>query len=408
MSLFSSILKESEMSSSEDKSNVDGEKDKNLKEVVKDSDSVTKKRKSSSSSGSAEKSKKIDNGGASSSKSSERKKSETDNEGLAKLGEIMKGCFSNMQKSIETMGNNIAEKVAEQFDQEEFEEISDDELPANEENPTANENLFKMLTESLTPAETTGPAITIELAKLVNNLLSSDPSEEISKARVAKHLRPINCDFVAAPKVNKQVWNALSTQTKAVDKSLQEIQKEFLSSVIPICKVMEILNKSVIENSPLHVPDMVRLLADSIAFIGTANMGMVKRRKEQIKKELPTNLQGLCSSSGKFSGEHLFGEAFMEDLKELNECNKITGVLKKTPAIRGRSWRGSNNSGERGYKRSGYKRGYYPRSNYKSSANYRGRSNSARGRLNYRRSSGYKPKQTDQESQETSQATSKQ
>ena len=73
---------------------------------------------------------------------------------------------------------------------------------------------------------------------------------------------------------------------------------------------------------------MIKILVDSVGFAGSANCEIVKKRKETIKDDLAPKFKRLCSNP-KFSGESLFGEKLVQDVKEINELGKVTSDLAK-------------------------------------------------------------------------------
>ena len=167
-----------------------------------------------------------------------------------------------------------------------------------------------------------------------------------------QHILPKNVEYVNTPQINKPVWVNLPHATKRNDVNLQTIQKKFLDSAVPIMKVTEQLNDAREDPSCLDLGNLVRVLTDSLVFIGAANVDMVSLRRFCVKKDLPANMQLLCSESVDFSGDLLFGKSLSTDIKEVFELNKISqtfrGASRPTrfrgrsfsrTAIRGQSWR---------------------------------------------------------------------
>jgi hypothetical protein len=125
-------------------------------------------------------------------------------------------------------------------------------------------------------------------------------------------------------------------------------------SAIPTVKVMQQLNAARDDLGKLNVNDLIRSLSDSLNFLGSANIGMVNKRRALIKNELPPNMQLLCNGSQDFSGSALFGNTLSSDIKEVSELNKVSNYFKG----RGRAfYRG----GSRGMIRRGFTRGVFRR-----------------------------------------------
>ena len=111
--------------------------------------------------------------------------------------------------------------------------------------------------------------------------------------------------------------------TKTTDLALQGIQKDFLMSGIPIIKVMLQLNAAKDDLNELEVKDLLRSLSNSLALLGSANVGMVNMLSSHSEKELPPNMHMLCNESREFSGSLLSGNTLSTDIKEVSELNKI-------------------------------------------------------------------------------------
>ena len=175
------------------------------------------------------------------------------------------------------------------------------------------------------------------------------------KEKYEKYLRPKNVEFLEVPKVNQPVWENLSQATRYYDKALQSIQKDFLRSSIPILSVMQKLNEAKEVLSQLDPKEIIRILSDSPVFIGSANVALVNRRRMQMKKDLPQNMQGLCREDSDFSGSNLFGENLNSKIKEVSELNKISKDIRGRGrgSYRGNRGRGPRNRGNYSFKHTG-------------------------------------------------------
>ena len=259
----------------------------------------------------------------------------TDNDMIG-FANIMKDCFKQMTDNIERLGDKLADKIDmsihSNYEYDGYdEEIDDcDDTQECQDNViNKNEPLFSHIKKDYLLDEKTGPKIDPQLADLVNNMMSMKPNEEAIKQRIDKHPRPENCGFLETPKVNEQIWTAISPATKSLDATLQNIEKNFLKGVNPLTKVVEDLLKvrEKIKPEILDVSEMVKNITDSIAFIGIANVDLIKKRRELVKQDLPHKMHKLCGSSVEFTGSLLFGEKLAQDMKDINEANKLTTEL---------------------------------------------------------------------------------
>lgn len=236
-------------------------------------------------------------------------------ESIDKLSEIMTSGFQNLQLLL---GGCIRDDY----------ECENDEMPEDLVNCQQVEeaDLFQEVSQDFLENDKIGADVVSSLASLANNVLSKklETTNEIFK----KYPKPGNVEFVNTPQINKPVWNGLPHTTKGNDVILQSIQKDFLHSALPILTVMQQLNEARENPAALDVKDLVRNLADGLAFLGSANVGMVRYRRASVKKDLPHNMQLLCSDSVEFSGTNLFGNSLSSDIKEVSELNKITQSMR--------------------------------------------------------------------------------
>ena len=70
------------------------------------------------------------------------------------------------------------------------------------------EDLFKN-------TEDCGPKVNEGVAKRVNSACTKRPAKEQFSSIQKKYLRPENCDFVKAPRVNPELWDDLQDKTKS-------------------------------------------------------------------------------------------------------------------------------------------------------------------------------------------------
>lgn len=306
----------------------------------------------------------------------------SDEDGWSKLGNIMKTGFDNMQRSLTDMGDKISDKIvtelkpglyddiSEQEDSDDYEYDRDSEItfPGNGD----GSELFTNISKGFLTSEPVGPEVNSTLADLVNTMLSVKPIESNMKTRSDAHVRPKNCSFLETPKLNKEIWSCLTKSQRSVDVHLQETQRDLLKSVVPVVKVIEILynEKDSLASDTFDPLAVIKSLTDSIAFAGSANINLVKRRKESIKTHLPPGFQKLCAGTTPFTGALLFGEDLQKQVKEINELHKFATEMAKKNGTRQSSdfrqsgWsrgdrKGSRNKDSR-YARNQYARRYKP------------------------------------------------
>ena len=257
---------------------------------------------------------------------------------IKKMNQSMTTGFSVMKNSLANLGESIADKIAEgmmkQFEQrpdyeeyyeEEYEEEDDDTVSVIED-----KDLFDSLSENLQSGDKTRGEIKPSLARLVEQCLSLKLEEENLKKLGETYLKPKNIKFIDPPRINKPIWESMGPNSQKQDNKMQTIQKFMLRSVLPTIEAIEILDNGREDAGNLEIDKVIKNLIDSISFIGAANVEIVKKRKESIKRELPSNMQGLCRESENFSSSYLFGDDLNSKIKEVSELNKVSNKMKKS------------------------------------------------------------------------------
>ena len=251
---------------------------------------------------------------------------------LTTLGNIMLNGFKNLESSLSKMGEtiaenitkNIAEKIVVDDEELEYELEPSDGSEMTDMGALSSEDLLKKLEHSFSEGDPVPEDVSPSLAKLINLMMSKKGKQEAEKERSKDYLRPGNLPFLSAPKVNRQIWMSLGTSKKSMDKKLQDVQKQFLQSAVPIVSVIEEMNRARSEGTEVDLTRMIATLSDSVAFLGSANFNMVQTRRDLIKDELGPNLKGVCSMEIPFSGEHLFGDDLNAQVKELTDARKLS------------------------------------------------------------------------------------
>lgn len=295
---------------------------------------------------------------------------------IDKLAKIMSTGFSEMKDMF--MERNQTDNEYD-YEDLEFEEFEEQRFDNNEQ------DLFDDISGEINYGDSVGPEVRGSLANLCNKMLQLKISEPVIKEKRESYIRPKNVQFLNTPKVNKPIWENLATYTRIRESQLQGIHTDFLGAAVPVIRVMEKVFECREDTSTLDPKEIIDVLKDSLMFLGSANLAMIKTRRENIKKDIPKHMHGICREDIEFSSNFLFGDHLNSSIKEVSELNKISSSFKT---------RGFRNS-------RGMRRGFQPRN--------RGRI-SKRG--NYTRGSSYKspypPKRNDDKKNLNSQGPSKQ
>ena len=295
---------------------------------------------------------------------------------LKQMNDNMKDGFVSIKDALIDFGQNLVTSISEKLDEKlsqgaEFDyenEYSSEEefLREHDEEQSAIENNVFEEISGASDDKGFGPDVHASLAKMMDKLIIHKMEDKEREKKEEIYKQPQNFEYGRVPKTNPAVWDAIRYSTRTGDRKLQEIQQSVIFSSIPICQAMEILFEKKDSPQDLDPIALINILADSINFIGDANVGIVKARKENIKKDLPQAMQGLCKQPENFSPNFIFGEDLNEKIKEVTELNRVKNKFEKDQ----------------------------PRGQYRGAG--RGRGTGGRGFKNYRGSPRYRPYNKDQ------------
>ena len=204
------------------------------------------------------------------------------------LAEIMQKGFTGLQELLKGCINDSTADY-------EFEGFADEieEIPEEDSN-LESDDFFNTLTSEVEADNDKGTDVSFSLAALADKLLVTKLDPTKHKEKYDSYKRPKNVEFLTAPQVNTPVWASLSMPAKSNDLGLQLVQRDLLLSAVPIMRVMDKLNSAQDDLNTLDGRDLLRTLGDSLAFIGSANVGLVRKRRFLLKDQLPLNMQLLC------------------------------------------------------------------------------------------------------------------
>ena len=238
-----------------------------------------------------------------------------------KLAEIMATGFNDLKTMFYDQSFHNHERA-------EFEDYEEDFFDATAME-LSQEDLFDDLASGMEFLRSVGPEVHGSLACLSNKMLQMKINDDVVKDKRASYLPPKNKEFLNAPRVNKPIWENISPSTRIKESSLQNIQKDFLASAIPVIQVMEKIFNAKEDLNVLDPKEIIDTLKDSLVFLGCANVGTTKMRRDNIKRDLPSNMHGLCGDGVETSSSFLFGDDLNASIKDVYELNKISNTFKR-------------------------------------------------------------------------------
>ena len=86
-----------------------------------------------------------------------------------------------------------------------------------------------------------------------------------------RYLRPKNCSFLLAQKVNPELWDDLSDNAKGEELGLQSLQKLFLKSFYPFSRLEnKLVQAKSISSESIPIADVYPTAIDTVTLFGNA------------------------------------------------------------------------------------------------------------------------------------------
>lgn len=195
-----------------------------------------------------------------------------------------------------------------------------------EQSDGSNDPLLSEIAEDFLNADESGPAAEKQLAEFINSLWSKKLPDSKLKDKSTKYLRPANCETLATPRVNPEIWDKLSHSVKQQDLRSSSTQKTVGTAGAALCKSIEMLLEMKNSKQPKSDSDIQKLIkmnTDAVALLGHAHVDLSHRRREAIKPHLNKDYAGLCASHVPVTAL-LFGNDLQTQLNNIRASNRVS------------------------------------------------------------------------------------
>ena len=195
-----------------------------------------------------------------------------------------------------------------------------------EQSDGGNDPSLSEVAEDLLNADESGPAAEKQLADFINNLWSKKLPDSKLKDKSAKYLRSVNCETLATPRVNPEIWDKLSHSVKQQDLRSSSTQKTVGTAGAVLCKSTEMLlemKNSKQPKSDSDIQKLIKLNTDAIALLGHAHVDLSHRRRESIEPHLNKGYAGLCASHVPVTAL-LFGNDLQTQPNNIRASNRVS------------------------------------------------------------------------------------
>ena len=200
-------------------------------------------------------------------------------------------------------------------------------------NDGGNDPLLSEIAEDLLSADESGPAAEKQLADFINSLWSKKLLNSKLQDKSAKYLRPANCETLATPRVNPEIWDKLSQSVKQQDLRSSSTQKTVGTDGTVLCKTIEMLlemKNSKQPKSDSDIQQLVKLNTDAVALLGHAHVDLSYHRRESIKPHLNKDYAGPCATHVPVTAL-LFGSDLQTQLNNIRASNRVSTTVGSRP-----------------------------------------------------------------------------
>ncbi|XP_015771485.1 PREDICTED: uncharacterized protein LOC107349815 [Acropora digitifera] len=178
------------------------------------------------------------------------------------------------------------------------------------------EDLFK-------DTEDCGPKINEGVAKRVNSACTKRPAKEQFSSIQKKYLRPENCDFLKAPRVNPELWDDLQDKTRSRDCSFQSFQKNLIKEVTPVVQlVSKVVDAKKSKEDSISLNDVYDLTVDALTLLGNSVYEFSMKRREMLKSEVTLAYKSFCHESQPITTMS-FGDELPQSIRNISQVKRM-------------------------------------------------------------------------------------
>ena len=278
---------------------------------------------------------------------------EIENDGPSSDVEVIQMADNSSNRPLRSIENEINNAL---FDNQPQENVQNVPCFARDRNEVVGGEDFRWNLPKLKVPQR-GEPISQSLAELINAACTSQcDTDDI----VSKYKLPSNCDKLAPPLINAEIWSEIHKKVQTYDKAFRDIQSLIASGLLPIVKLLDVLRDQIQSNASAR-----DLISDSITLLGQAQFNLSLRRRYMVRPYLKKKYSNLCNINTPIT-TLLFGDDVQKEIKKCDTGMSVTkepyapyGSYGPQQRMRGRArGRGGPQRGYRGYGQFQAGRGY--------------------------------------------------
>lgn len=168
-----------------------------------------------------------------------------------------------------------------------------------------------------------GPDVDPKVAERIEKTVSRPLSKE-NQSKLNSELKiPRNCKFLNVPKMNREIWERMRTQSRMQDLNLQQIHQIMAQGLTTLTLIANEVSNSRSNIEPKVGKKILKLCMNGSNLMGEGFQKLITKRRAQVKPLMNSDFSGICSSSVPASGGLLFGENLAETLKSSRNTAQV-------------------------------------------------------------------------------------
>ena len=195
-------------------------------------------------------------------------------------------------------------------------------------------SIFDEINKEKMSEEEVGPAISGQLAEVAHKYWADEAKKAAAVSKIMEGLKASrNCTVLRVPVLNEAVTRnrRILPFHKRADKRLSDIQKSLTFATTAVLKMADEILTASTESRSLDLRQVMGYTVDSITLLCRAHKQISNGRKERGKDTT--------------SSEYLFGENFVESMREAKENYRISNsIINTTSSFGGKHRKISHNS----------------------------------------------------------------
>ena len=171
--------------------------------------------------------------------------------------------------------------------------------------------------------EECGPKVNEDVAKRVNSACTKRHAKEQFSLIQKKYLRPENCYFLKAPRVNPELWDDLQDKNKSRECSFQSFQKNLIKGITPVLQLAsKVVDAKKSKEDTISLNDLYDLTVDALTLLGSSVYEFSMKRREMLKSEVALAYKSFCHESQPIS-TMLFGYELPQSIRNISQFKRM-------------------------------------------------------------------------------------